>query len=544
MTPKLNFEKFLIDHKLLTAETLRAAQNEASGRKVSLFTILVEKAFLSEEALGEALSKFHGVRFVPGPLPLNKDLLGQIPVFTLRRYRVIPLGKTDTEITIATANPGNFLASDEIRRLSKLKVNMVATTESAINEALTRLSEEAPVGTPSAHHAPVPIDEGGPAASRLEQTIARSISRGASDIHFEPQQTFALVRERIDGVLYEVERMSLEAFWPLLSRLKLLSGMDIVEKRLAQDGRFRFNAAGGKNGCEIRGATLPTIYGEKMVLRLLRTDKADPSLELLDVGPERLSILKRVCHLTDGLILAAGPTGCGKTTTIYAMLSTLDRKTQNVIMIEDPVEFELEMANQVQVNTKIGVTFSSILPAILRQDPDVLMVGEMRDEPTAQMVMRSAISGHLVFSTIHAPTAIQTVARLLDMGVQAHMVVASLQVCISQRLLRKLCLRCRKPRPATLEDKRLLGISENQNLQIYEEKGCDTCHGLGYLGRFAAMEILLMTDQLRDSILRKELKGMETIARQAGYRAMREHAAERVIAGETSIRELVSNCPM
>lgn len=288
---------------------------------------------------------------------------------------------------------------------------------------------------------------------------------------------------------------------------------------------------------------MPTIHGEKLVLRLLRSDTANPTLELLDVGEERNSTIQKICDMTDGLVIVAGPTGCGKSTTIYAVLNQLDRKSQNVITVEDPVEYELDRANQVQVNTRIGITFASTLPNILRQDPDIVMVGEIRDEDTAQMVMRAAISGHLVFSTVHAPNALQTVIRLVDMKVEPHMVVAALKACLSQRLLRKLCAKCKVSHPITQSERKLLGIAESKTVEIFEPVGCESCHGFGYKGRFAAMEILLLTPKLYEAILNQEKHNLEKIALEEGFKTMHDHAVERILLGETTVSEMLVSCP-
>ena len=552
MGSQLNFEKFLIENHVLTVDSLKAAVVDAHMRKVSLPQALIEKGIISEEVLAQAFAKYHQVQYHPGPLSLSPELIAQFPAFTIRRYKIIPLEKNGQQVTIATANPGNFLATDEIRRLTRLDVKVVCVTERTIQEALARMAAESqslnltvPARPADGNPEPKPVPPGGEdvsssTASHIDQVLQRSIGRAASDIHFEPQLNYALIRERIDGILYEVERMPQELFAPMLSRLKLLAGMDIVEKRLAQDGRFKYTS--GNFSCEIRSSTLPTIYGEKLVLRLLRSDKSDPTLEMLDIGPEKMKLIQQICDNPDGLVLVAGPTGCGKTTTIYAILSRLDRRAHNLIMVEDPVEYEMEYANQVQINAKIGVTFSSILPYILRQDPDLLMVGEIRDEATTQMVMRAAISGHLVFSTIHAPNAIQTVSRLLDMNVEPHMVIASLRACISQRLLRRLCKECRRPREATAEDKRLLGRPLDKPLTIHVEAGCEKCHNLGYSGRFAVMEILLVDERLREAILKNDQNLLQGAAQASGFQTMREHAAERVINGDTTIKEMVANC--
>jgi type IV pilus assembly protein PilB len=530
---RLSFESYLVKNEVFPKDALRLALEDAKRRKIPIAKALMETAKVPEESIARAIAQFHGAVYQGGPLVLDAKLIALFPAFTMRRYQFVPLGRTDDEITVASCDPGNVLATDEIRRTTKLKVKVVCVTESTMMEALSRLQS----GT---------VEAGGEeatasSAKHIERILQRSLKRGASDIHFEPGPQIALVRERIDGILHDVETLTVETYNPVLSRLKLMCGMDIVEKRLAQDGRMKMELPSGAS--EIRASTLPTIYGEKLVLRLLRSANQHPTLDVLDCGEKRLALLKSICVQPDGLILVAGPTGSGKTTTIYSMLNNLDRKTHNVITVEDPVEYEMERANQVQVNSKIGINFLNILPYILRQDPDVIMVGEIREEETAQMVMRAAISGHLVFSTIHAPTALATVSRLTDMGVAPHMLVASLKACISQRLLRKLCNRCKQPRKTTPQDAFTLGLDKGVAVTVFEPKGCDACHGLGYSGRFAAMEILVLKEEMAEAILQRDRSGLARLARQAGFQEIRDHAAERVLAGETSVKEMLARCP-
>ncbi len=550
MKPKPTFEAFLVEEKLISADAIKLAIEDATKRKVPLGQVLTGKNILTEEMLAQSLAKYYQVDYCPGPLAPHAELLTQIPAFTLKRFRVIPLEKNPDHVVVATANPGNIVAFDEIRKITKVSVKVVCTTETSIQDALSVMTGESetvtqgakrPESMPAAHLAVLEEMASGSASSKIDAVLQRSIQHSASDIHFEPQVNFAMIRERIDGILYEVERMPMEQFTPIISRLKLLAGMDIVEKRLAQDGRFRYQY--GSFNCEMRSSTIPTLYGEKLVLRLLRTDSAEPSLAMLNLGETREKLIKEVVDCPDGLVLVAGPTGCGKTTSIYAVLSLIDRKTNNLIMLEDPVEYEMPYTNQVQMNNKIGITFESILPNILRQDPDVLMVGEIRDEGTTQMVMRAAISGHLVFSTIHAPNAIQTVTRLMDMHVESHMVVAALKACISQRLLRRLCSKCKQPYEANEKDKEVLKWPADKPLKLYAPKGCPHCHHLGYQGRFVVMEILTMNEALKDAVLFKDQKGILPAALKGGFLSMRDHAIERVIEGHTSIQELLVNCP-
>jgi len=546
MTSNPNFERLLIDTEVLTEDTLETARTEAAKEQVSVFRYLIDKGILSDEGLAKSLATFYRVEFMDGPLPIDDKLMALFPAFTLRHHNIVPLSRDSQKIKVATADPGNFLATDEISRLTGLTVTVICTTEKAVSNALNKTEQadgkkktqaDKAKGKDEKAKETVKV-ESRTVAESADKLLRRAINSSASDIHFEPMPTCAVVRERIDGVLYEVERMPLELFSPLVSRLKIMAGMDIVEKRLAQDGRFKFKV--DNRDCEVRASTLPTIYGEKMVLRILRSGQVTPCLKMLDLGEEFDTIITKFCKLPDGLVLVAGPTGSGKTTTIYSILTEIDRKTKNLITIEDPVEYELDRANHVQVNSKIGVTFASILPTILRQDPDVILIGEMRDEKTAQLGTRAAITGHLVFSTIHAPDALQTVTRLVDMEVPSHMINAALKACISQRLLRQVCKKCKKPYESSPSDNKFLGLPENEPITLYNGVGCDACHHLGFSGRMVVMEILQISERIRKTISANDRANLHKVACEEGYKTMRYHATKKVIAGQTTIKELLA----
>lgn len=533
MSSNPNFERLLVDTEVLTQDTLAAARAEAKKQRVSLFRYLIEKGILSDEGLAKSLATFHHVEYMAGPLSIDPKLAKQFPSATLRRHGIVPLRRENQKITVVTADPSNFGATDEIGRLSGLSVEVICSTESVITDAINNLE-----GTPGQK---VQQQNESDVAATADQLLLRAAKSRASDIHFEPQKTCGVIRERVDGVLYEEEKMAVDVFRPLISRLKIIAGMDIVEKRLAQDGRFRHKV--GDIEVEIRASTLPTIYGEKMVLRILRSGQVKPSIEMLRIDRNRLTLIKEICKLMDGLVVVAGPTGSGKSTSIYSILGALDRQTRNLVTIEDPVEYELDKTSQVQINPKIGLTFASVLPYILRQDPDIIMIGEMRDEKTAQLGMRAAITGHLVFSTIHAPDALQTVVRLVDMGVPLHMINAALKACISQRLLRRLCQKCKVSYEASNVEKKVLGDPENKKLTLYKPGECKSCHHLGYNGRSVVMEILPFSERLQEAIAKGDRTGLKKIAADEGFKTMREHAIERVKDGDVSLKELLAHFP-
>ena len=536
MKPKVSFENFLIENQILSGEVIRAISLQAKKSNISVMQALQEKGLLSPENLAQVLSKYHECPYLAPPLKVSRESVSKVPIFTLRRYKIIPLQDDGKKVVVAVTDPSNVLASDEIRRVTGLKVEIACASEEAILEAINRIHHDEKVeGEAEAGESnPAAIDQ--QPSEVAERLLEGGIKRGASDLHFEPKRDFTLIRERIDGILYEVERLKMDQFVPLVSRLKFLAGMDIVEKRLSQDGRFKFETS------EIRASTLPTLYGEKLVLRILRSQVSQPSLEMLGLDPDRMAQLRRICDASEGLILVAGPTGSGKSTTLYSILGTLDNKSLNLITVEDPVEFELELANQVQINSKIGNTFASLLPVILRQDPDVILIGELRDEKTAQMCMRAAMSGHLVFSTLHAPSSLSCVTRLSDMEVAPHMIVASLRAALSQRLLRKLCQDCKTSYEAREDERKILGVPVDSKLTLFSPKGCDKCHQIGYRSRFAVIEVLEISDALRESILTRDRRALASAAKAAGFVSLWDDGVRRVLSGQTSLKELVAQC--
>ena len=378
-----------------------------------------------------------------------------------------------------------------------------------------------------------------PAARFVESIIEEAVNIGASDIHIEPNENNVVVRYRIDGDLHEKSTFSTDFFPSISTRIKILADIDIAEKRIPQDGHI--SQMVGKDRYDFRVSTLPTIHGEKFVIRVLDKRIFSLSLKELNFSKTVNETIERILHHPHGIILLTGPTGSGKTTTLYSFLRELNKPTVNIVTIEDPVEFSMDGVNQIQVNNKADLTFATSLRSILRQDPDIIMVGEIRDEETAQIAIRAAITGHLVLSTLHTNEAPGAVTRLVDMGVPSYLVSDALVAVISQRLLKRLCPHCRKPVTTTVEQRRVLGIKDD--ITIYEKNGCPYCNGTGYRGRFAVHEIMYMNDELRDVVAKGDASIEEirdTAIEKAGMNTLINAAKKHVLSGETSYQDLIS----
>ncbi len=372
----------------------------------------------------------------------------------------------------------------------------------------------------------------------VQWLLQYAMEQGASDIHIEPLERGSRVRLRVDGFLQVVAELSLEKHRQLLSRCKVLSDLDIAEQRLPQDGRAEFNF--GEKKLDVRISTLPTIHGEKMVIRLLDRDGALLDLQGLSFTATNLANYEKLYRAPHGMILVTGPTGSGKSTTLYATLQLLNVPEKNIITIEDPVEYLLPGINQVAVNKKIGLTFASGLRSIVRQDPNIIMVGEIRDRETAEIAVQAALTGHLVFSTLHTNDAVGAVTRLVDLGIEPFLVASALRGVVGQRLLRQVCPHCRHTRPATRGEKQYLRQPLEQELLLEEGSGCEYCHGSGYKGRLAVQELLLVDAIIRNLISRKaEEKALLAVASQQGFIDLFQDAVTKVLQGRTTVAELV-----
>lgn len=545
---------------LLAAELVEKALHEQQKQATPqrLGQILLDKYGLGSSQLAAALAEQFDLEYLPA-LPNGSnaaELLSQLPLEYVREQRIFPLRLTESILQLAMADPSNSAAMNDLASLTGRRVKICLSSEEEILRAINHAYAEQ-----AGDHGSLPAEldsEEDDLAATLGPTdlldssdeapiirfvnglLARACRERASDIHLEPFETELIVRYRIDGVLYEILRPPQKACSAIISRIKIMAGLNIAEKRLPQDGRFRIRVAG--RDVDIRVSSLPTAFGERLVLRLL--EKSSNVIELTKIGLDdelREQISEIICQ-PHGIFLVTGPTGSGKTTTLYAALSHLNDRTKNIITVEDPIEYQLSGVGQIQVNSKIDLTFAAGLRSILRQDPDIIMVGEIRDSETAEIAVQSALTGHMVFSTLHTNDAAGALTRLLDMKVEPFLVSSAVSGILAQRLVRKLCPDCRSSYTPTKEmthhfEGLLPAASE---LQFYRSSGCDACQQLGYRGRTGIYELLPMSDQIRELLMSgADASTIRKAAQSAGMLSLRQAGLKKAQAGETSLEEVL-----
>lgn len=542
----------------ITDEQLRVAAKKADPFHRNLGSILVELKYATEEQLLKALSISLGVTyFAVFDGLIDQDTASRLlPEMTARRLLALPLFKLENTLTLAMVNPVDIHAIDEVSRITGLRVLPVVTTLENLLENIqraygrsaytkstapvqeTRLHGPEAAAPPTADPLIAPEVKSNSIIDIANALFQEGMARKASDIHLEPSDKSLSVRFRVDGVLQRGKNLARDLSAALVARIKILSKLDITETRLPQDGRMRFVYAG--RGVDVRVSTLPTVHGEKIVMRLLDSSKS--ILKLPDLGLET-SILQQfssTLRSPNGLILVTGPTGSGKTTTLYAALSTLHNNERNIVTLEDPVEYVMEGINQVEAFPKIGLNFASGLRSILRQDPNVILVGEIRDLETAEIAMQASMTGHLVLSTLHTNDAVATVHRLLNMRVEPYMIAGSLRGVLAQRLLRRLCAACKKPRESSAEDLKAAGATTGEAGAFQGARGCEACFETGYQGRLPIHEWLSISRRIRDLVLaRNSVDDLRKAATEEGFITMRERALERARRGETSLDEVL-----
>ena len=551
----------LVSNGLLRPEQLEEALQIQRARGGSLQHILVERGWVNNTALLSAVSQGLGIPSISlSRIKLDPALQPLIPREMAKQYHVIPVSCFGQTLTLAMVDPLNVFALDTLTTGTGLTINpLLATAEdiqeaisgyygSGVEETLQEIVKETgttPLTTPtqakdeSDVNRLLSLTQELPVVRLTNTLLTKAVHLRASDLLIEPMETKVRVRYRVDGVFQEGEAPPQQLQQAVVSRIKVMAELNIAERRLPQDGHFSFEV--DKRAIDFRVSVLPASFGENVVVRIL--DKSQVKLNLADLGfaPQDLATLKRCAERPHGMILTTGPTGSGKTTTLYAMLTMLDRPEKNLVTVEDPVEFELEGINQVNTRADIGLTFARALRAILRQDPDVIMVGEIRDGETADMAVKSALTGHLVLSTLHTNSAAGTIVRLMNMGVEPFLIDSCLMVVIGQRLIRRLCARCKHPYrpPKGLAQQLGLLDAHGQVPELAKPSGCPACVRSGYRGREVIAEVLLVTPEVRELILRRASEHeLEEAARTIGMRTLREHALEKVRAQITSLDEL------
>lgn len=545
----------LISAGVIRPEQLNEALAIQKKTRERLGDVLINNGIITEQQLIEALQMQLGVDFVDlTAVSIPLELARFVPRSIAKKYCVVPVKLQKDELYVAMSDPLNFEAQEEVKSAShKQVVPMIATrraVEQAIatlygNEGTARAIEEMKreAGSNQADIVPVQmskaVDNGAaeaPTIRFVNSVIERAITERASDIHLEPQEGEMVVRMRIDGVLRRIFTVPANLQATVIARLKIMGGMNIAERKIPQDGRAMVTAKDKE--IDLRISSIPTIYGEKIVLRLL--DKSSGHINRKTIGLEGEDEKKydRLLKNSSGVILIVGPTGSGKSTTMCAMIQELCSEQTNIMTLEDPVEYNIPGANQCQINEKTGMTFAAGLRSILRQDPDVISVGEIRDGETASIAVRAAITGHLVISTLHTNDAVSTISRLVDIGVEPYMISSALRGVVSQRLVRKICPQCRKAYTPTEEEKRMVGIPENENVTFYKGEGCQECGRTGYRGRRGVFEILTLDAALRREVANNaSSEELTKTALENGFVTMKDNCRRLVLEGVTTVSE-------
>ncbi len=556
---QIRLGELLVEAGTITQEQLEQglALQKNSGERLG--TVLINNGIITETGLIEALQMQLGIDYVDlTKVRIPVEMAHTVPKNIAKQYQVVPVKVERDELYLAMADPLNFYAIEEVRRAVKKKVVPVISTAAAIdhsimvlygNEGAARAIEdmkrEATGDEEIQEQAFVSnqIDEKGnnaPTIRLVNSIIERAIQERASDIHLEPRETDMVVRMRIDGMMRNILTIPRKLQSSVISRIKIMSSLDIAERRVPQDGRC--NVQSGGKDIDVRVSTLPTIYGEKIVARLLDKTTGVLSKEAIGLSGHDAEMFDSFTNVKNGVILIVGPTGSGKSSTMYTMIGELNKEEVNLVTLEDPVEYNIDGINQVQINEKTGMTFASGLRAILRQDPDIICVGEIRDGETADIAMRAAITGHVVISTIHTNDSAGSIDRLADIGVEPYLIAAALKGVISQRLVRRICPHCKEAYTPSAEELEKLGLSPDEITTFYRGAGCPECYNTGYHGRIAVFEMLPVTAKIREQILKgnsRELIRAELAKEESNFVSLHENALRLVAEGITTADEVL-----
>lgn len=551
--------EMLKDVGLLKTEQIEEARAMAGEHHGSLLDVLIERGVLSKmEVLKTVAMQFGMDVVVLADHDISLEIIKQVPAAIARRYKVIPLFETEGALTVAISDPVNIEVLDSLRYILKRNVEGVVAADEEIAIALdhyygreeksveqimentTDSDEGLTVRTGDGDDA-TPANEADSQIIKLVSLIILEAQRNrASDIHLEPLEKRFRVRYRIDGVLREVQNPPKRLQPVILSRLKLMAGMKIAEKRIPQDGRIQINAAG--EDLDLRVSTVPASHGESIVMRLLSKKSLQLGLAKLGLFADDQQVFEKMIALPEGLILITGPTGSGKTTTLYACLNHLNRPDRKIITVEDPVEYQVAGINQVHVREEIGLTYPAVLRSILRQAPNIIMVGEIRDFDTAEIAINASLTGHLVFSTLHTNDAPSAISRMLDLGIKPFLLSSSLRCAMAQRLVRVICEKCKEAYTPTETELKGLGSASAQfaNVQLYRGKGCSACGQSGYMGRKGIYEIFVINEEVQ-ALIYKHLpdSDLRVKARELGMRTLREDGLRKVLAGITTLEEVI-----
>ena len=552
---KLRLGDVLVNSGVITAEQLQKGLElqKDSGRKLG--ETLVDEGITTEENIAKALSSQLGYEMVDlQDVSIDEEILNLVPPNILKKHKMIPFEYSKmgmNVLRVAMSDPMNMAAMDDINIITNLQVEPVVATPRDVMLALDRYYGQAEVNSAleeyvkektsqMAEQEDIYSDDinNSPIVQLVKTMIEQAVRQRASDIHIEPMEKQVRVRYRIDGALYEKAAYNISLLPALVARIKIIGGMDISEKRKPQDGRI--TQVVDRREFDIRVSILPTVYGEKIVMRLTSKNALSREKSQLGLKPHDLQKFDHILKNPHGILLVTGPTGSGKSTTLYTALSELNKEDVNIITVEDPVEANIDGINQVQVNNKADLTFASALRSILRQDPDIIMIGEIRDQETASIAVQASITGHLVVSTLHTNSAASTITRLVDMGIEPYLIADATVGVIAQRLVRRLCPDCKRAKKADAEDLEMLMRKPEEDLTIYEPCGCAKCDGTGFRGRIGVYEIMEVTPQLKHIISKGgEVEAIKAQALKDGMHTLRMSATELVLDGTTSVQEMM-----
>jgi general secretion pathway protein E len=540
------FGQYLLGRSLLSEALLRQAQDVSTDTRDPLVRSLAKLGFMPEVSLADALSEFSEIPRLAQALSLPESL-GGLSIEFLKFHGIAPLSITYKEITVAVSNPLDDAGIRGVEFATTRRAKPLIATLSDVDSVFaiafgdtadaSMLDETDSDGSIEALR---DLASDAPAIRLVQRLITMAVDRKASDIHIEPTETAVKVRFRLDGVLQDIETLSSGYAGPIVSRIKVMARLNIAERRLPQDGRLNITVNG--KGIDFRVATSPTLHGESLVLRILDRQEVELDFARLGFDAGLTATMRAALQKPYGIVLSTGPTGSGKTTTLYTALKELNQPERKILTVEDPIEYRLNGVNQTQIKPQIGYTFASALRAFLRQDPDVLMVGEIRDRETAEVAIQAALTGHLLLSTLHTNTAAAAVTRLLDMGIDDFLLTSTLNLVIGQRLVRRLCTKCRHHYEPTAEivDRFRLPAEEDQNPVLYHAVGCAFCGGVGYAGRTGLLELLELSEPVRGAILaRADAGAIEKEATDLGMRTMFRHGLELALRGDTTLEEVL-----
>ena len=547
VTPReQSFAQFLLSRSLVSQTLIQRATEITGHTRDPLVRSLAKLGFMPEGALADALAEFTQLPRLDSPVRLAASLEA-LSIDFLRYHALAPLGFSDQEISVALANPLDEAGVRGLEFATERKITASVATLSEVDGALNEIFDSGndanSIGAEEYTNSMESLRDlasDAPAIRLVQRLITMAVDRHASDIHVEPTESAVKVRFRLDGVLQDIETFPPSYAGPVVSRVKVMAQLDIAERRLPQDGRLHITVNG--KGIDFRVATSPTLHGESLVLRILDRQQVELDFTRLGFDSDLALLMRSALQKPYGIILSTGPTGSGKTTTLYTALKELNRPDRKILTVEDPIEYMLNGINQTQVKPQIGYTFAAALRAFLRQDPDVLMVGEIRDRETAEVAIQAALTGHLLLSTLHTNTAAAAVTRLLDMGIDDFLLTSTLNLVIGQRLVRRLCRHCRQPYvpEAELAQRLALGGEDAAVPQLYRPVGCPDCGGVGYSGRTGLLELLELSEPVRRAVLaRSDANAIEKVATDLGMRTMFWHGIQLARRGETSLEEIM-----